>query len=154
MTVKSSPQQWQVCPATPTAKMHGPSAATAAHRCGAACSFTCWHFWNFLALLFYSSIFLRDLNGKFHNFHFFIKRKQLGAWIKAGESESKFWTNFPHISSGNLLQDWPLMSLLFSSWVPPERRLLSCQIVNEFGHMYLFHWGVRLRPPKVCWLVL
>lgn len=38
----------------------------------------------------------------------------------------------------------------FPSWVSPERRLASCQIVKEFGHMDLLFWGVRMRPPKVC----
>lgn len=68
-------------------------------------------------------------------FFIFIQRKQLRAWVKTGENESKFWTNLPYISSGNLSPNWPLLSLLFSSWVSQEKTtvLPSCDTVWLYG---------------------
>lgn len=145
-----SPQQ--VCPAMTIAKMQ--SLNTTAQRFSTACSFTCWHFWNpgILILFFY---FPLRPQWKISQFFIFIKRKQLRAWVKAGESESKFWTNFPHISSGNLPQDWPLMSLLFSSWVSHERRycLAKCEGVWSDGSASLKDKDATTQSLLTCTLI-
>lgn len=73
------------------------STDTAPPRGGTACFVTCRVFWH---PDFYSSIFLWDLSGKFHNFFIFIQRKQPRARVKTGENKKqvldeslphKFW---------------------------------------------------------------
>lgn len=133
---------------------------------------TFWH--SYFILLFSSETSMEN----FIIFHFFIKRKQLGAWVKAGESESKFLDKFPshklwQLPAGvtsnvlailvlgaswekttvlpNCERVWSYVSVSLRGEVETTQSLLTCALIQILNKR---NWGcIQVNNVKTaCWL--